>query len=73
MEIRPYYEEYVAGAQRILGDMMDFAIVSLNLDTKDFETAFLISPTSKQFAAGNPGDSKGGSVRECHPHVFNLS
>ena len=54
MEIRAYYEEYVAGAQRILGDMMDFAIVSLNLDTKDFETAFLISPTSKQFAAGNP-------------------
>lgn len=54
MEIRAYDELYIACAQNVLGHAVDFAIMSLNLDPDIFEDAFVVSGSSKQFAAGNP-------------------
>ena len=55
MEIRAYDEEYLAGAQRILGDAVDFAVMTLGLAPDTFGQAFAVSDTSRQFASGNPG------------------
>ncbi len=54
MEIRAYSEEYLSGAQRILGDAVDFSVISLHLEPDAFGKAFAVSDSSKQFAAGNP-------------------
>lgn len=54
MAIHAYAEEYVAGAQRILGDAVDFAVMTLRLTPDAFGKAFAVSEASKQFAAGNP-------------------
>lgn len=54
MEIRAYHERYVSSAQRILGDMMDFAVYSYQLDADCFFEMFLVSDIAKQFENGNP-------------------
>ena len=54
MEIRAYDEEYLAGAQRILGDAVDFAVMTLGLEPDAFGQAFAVSDASRQFAGGNP-------------------
>lgn len=54
MVIRAYAEEYAAGAQRILGDAVDFAVMTLGLEPDIFGKAFAVSDTSKQFGSGNP-------------------
>ena len=54
MAIHAYDEDYLSGAQRILGDAVDFAVMSLGLDPDAFGMAFAVSDVSKQFAAGNP-------------------
>ena len=54
MAIRAYDEDYIAGAQRILGDAVDFAVMTLGLDPDVFGTAFAVSGVSKQFGSGNP-------------------
>ncbi len=54
MAIRAYDENYLAGAQRILGDAVDFAAVTLGVEPNVFGKAFSVSDVSKQFAAGNP-------------------
>lgn len=54
MGIRAYNEEYIAGAQKILGDAVDFAVMSLMVEPDTFGMAFAVSDASKQFAAGNP-------------------
>lgn len=54
MEIRAYSEDYLETAQRILGDMLDFAVNSCCLDPDVFYQAFLVSDSSIQFAQGNP-------------------
>lgn len=54
MEIRAYAEDYIIGAQRVLGDAVDFAVMTLGLEPDVFGTAFAVSDTSKQFASGNP-------------------
>jgi DNA-binding transcriptional regulator YiaG len=54
MAIHAYNEMYLSGAQRILGDAVDFAVNCLNISLDRFETMFMISDASKQFAAGNP-------------------
>lgn len=54
MMIHAYDEDYVAGAQRILGDAVDFAVMTLGLDPDSFGRAFAVSSCSKQFAMGNP-------------------
>ena len=54
MAIRAYYEDYVSGAQRILGDAVDFAVMTLNIDPDNFGVAFVVSSVSEQFSIGNP-------------------
>ena len=54
MMIRAYDEDYVMSAQRILGDMMDFAVNTLEYDGDTFFTMFLISGLAHQFGSGNP-------------------
>lgn len=52
--IRAYAEEYVAGAQGVLGEAVDFAVMTLGLEPDDFGRAFAMSGISKQFGSGNP-------------------
>lgn len=54
MATRAYDEDYLNGAQRILGDAVDFAVMSLDIEPNLFGQLFAVSDTSKQFAAGNP-------------------
>ena len=54
MAIRAYYEDYVSGAQNILGHAVDFAVMTLNIDPDDFGVAFVVSSVSEQFSIGNP-------------------
>lgn len=54
MEIRAYDEKYVLSAQRILGDMMDFAVYAYQLNADRFFEMFLVSPIARQFENGNP-------------------
>ena len=49
-----YAEDYLAGAQKVLGDAVDFAVMTLGLEPDTFGKAFAVSASSKQFAAGNP-------------------
>ena len=54
MATRAYAEDYLAGAQRVLGDAVDFAVMTLDIEPNTFGSAFAVSASSKQFAAGNP-------------------
>lgn len=54
MAIHAYDEEYVACAQRILGDAVDFAVMTLCLEPDAFGKAFAVSDVSGQFGSGNP-------------------
>ena len=54
MAMRAYYEGYLEQAQRILGDMMDFAVNTCEMDSDKFFTKFIISGVSEQFERGNP-------------------
>ena len=49
-----YREEYIAGAQRALGDMLDFAVNTCGLDATEFWSLFLVSDVSHQMEMGNP-------------------
>ena len=48
MAIHAYDEDYLSGAQRILGDAVDFAVMSLGLDPDAFGMAFAVSDVSKR-------------------------
>ncbi len=54
MVIRAYSEDYVASAQRILGDAVDFAVMTLGLSPDSFGESFAVSQVSRQFGSGNP-------------------
>lgn len=54
MEIRAYGEDYLELAQKNLGNMLDYAVNSLQYDLKRFYDMFLVSGLSKQFENGNP-------------------
>ena len=54
MAIHAYAEEYVPLAQRILGDAVDFAVMTLDLEPDIFGRAFAVSDVSRQFGSGNP-------------------
>lgn len=54
MMMRAYDEDYVTYAQRILGDMLDFAVNTLEFDADEFFTMFQISGMAYQFERGNP-------------------
>ena len=54
MEMHAYYEDYVSSAQRILGDMFDFAVNSCDLELDEVFRLFIVSGLAKQFENGNP-------------------
>lgn len=54
MAIRAYDEDYLPWAQRIMGDAVDFAVMTLGLEPDAFGRALAVAQVSKQFAAGNP-------------------
>ena len=54
MEIRAYSEDYLSYAQRIMGDMLDFAVNTYEIDIDRFFGMFLASDVSRQFQNGNP-------------------
>ena len=54
MEMRAYLSDYVPYAQRILGDMLDFAVNTCDMDIDEYFELFTISSVSIQFQNGNP-------------------
>lgn len=54
MEMRAYPYDYLLTGQRIMGDMLDFAVNSCDLDIDVFYGLFLVSDVSTQFQNGNP-------------------
>ena len=54
MAIRAYDDCYVGNAQNILGHMVDFAVMTLEVDPDELGDAFAVSYVSEQFARGNP-------------------
>lgn len=54
MEIRAYNEDYLTGTQRVLGDAVDFAVMTLGIDPDAFGNALAVCDASKQLASGNP-------------------
>ena len=54
MEMRAYPFDYLTMAQRIIGDMLDFAVNTCEMDIEKFYGLFLMSDVSLQFENGNP-------------------
>ena len=54
MMIHAYSEDYLNNAQKILGDMMDYAVNTYELSPNQFYEMFLVSDVSMQFQTGNP-------------------
>ncbi len=54
MEMHAYPSDYVTMAQRILGDMLDFAVNTCDMELEAFYGLFLMSDVSFQFQIGNP-------------------
>lgn len=54
MEIRAYPSDYLATAQRIMGDMLDFAVNTCDMDLDNYFDLFTVSDVSTQFQNGNP-------------------
>ena len=48
-----YSEDYLLTAQRILGDMLDYAVNEYEFDPDEFYKMFLVSDVSRQFQEGN--------------------
>ena len=54
MAIHAFAVDYLPGAQRVLGDAVDFAVITLELEPDTFGNALAVSDAGKQFARGNP-------------------
>lgn len=54
MTIRAYDSSYLQGAQNILGNAVDWSVMTLGLEPDTFGNAFRVSRISNQFASGNP-------------------
>ena len=54
MEMHAYLYDYLPTAQRIMGDMLDFAVNTCEQDIEKFYGLFLMSDVSLQFQNGNP-------------------
>ena len=54
MRIYAYDADYLDSAQRIMGDMLDFAVNSYGFDADDFFSMFLVSDVAEQIEHGNP-------------------
>ena len=53
MKTYAYNELYTALAQRVMGDMYDFAVNTLGYDISEFHNMFIVSGMSRQFEMGN--------------------
>lgn len=54
MEMRAYPSDYLTSAQRIMGDMLDFAVNTCEMDIDNYFELFTVSDVSTQFQNGNP-------------------
>ena len=54
MRIYAYDADYLDSAQKIMGDMLDFAVNSYGFDADDFFSMFLVSDVAEQIEHGNP-------------------
>ena len=54
MVMRAYPDDYLSSAQRILGDMLDFAVNTCEMNIDRFFDLFVVSDVSTQFEHGNP-------------------
>lgn len=54
MEMNAYYDGYVSDAQETLGNMMDYAVNSCDMDPDEIFIMFLNSGVAEQFEKGNP-------------------
>lgn len=73
MMIRAYSEDYLWYAQRILGDMLDFAVNTYELDENEFWEMFLVSDVSEQFQTGNPSYVSGKTGCELVKEIIRTS
>ena len=73
MVIHAYSEEYLHLAQRIMGDMFDYASDSYEMDLDDFFQMFLVSDVAYQFQTGNPGYVAGKTGCELVKEVIRQS
>ncbi len=68
-----YDEDYVRLAQRIMGDMLDYAVNTLEYELGFFYQMFLISGIARQFEIGNPTYVAGKNGCEVAREVISLS
>lgn len=54
MEMRAYPSDYLISAQRIMGDMLDFAVNTCQMNIDEYFGLFTVSDVSVQFQNGNP-------------------
>ena len=54
MEMRAYPSDYLATSQRIMGDMLDFAVNTCQMKIDEYFGMFTVSYVSTQFQEGNP-------------------
>ena len=54
MEIHAYDEVYLEAAQNNLGNMFDFAVVTMGIDVEELNRLFVVSNVAKQLEKGNP-------------------
>ena len=54
MIVHAYSEDYLWGAQRVLGDMLDFGVNTCQLDMDFIMNKFIESGIADNFAIGNP-------------------
>ena len=54
MTMCAYSEDYLSMAQKVLGDMVDFAVIRCDFEIDQFFALFLVSDVSVQFQEGNP-------------------
>lgn len=73
MVIHAYPEDCLHSAQRIMGDMLDYASDSYELDPDDFFQMFLISDVAYQFQTGNPSYVAGKTGCELVKEVIRQS
>lgn len=73
MEIRAYSYDYLITAQRIMGDMLDFAVNTCDMDIDRYFSMFLVSDISEQFQNGNPTYIAGKTGCEIVKEVVNKS
>jgi DNA-binding XRE family transcriptional regulator len=54
MVMHAYHKDYVINAQQNLGNMMDYAVNTCDLDADKYFGMFIISGIAEQFGKGNP-------------------